>query len=374
MKKMLIMAKSLGGGGTEVALVEFINHLNLDQFDVTLALLDHDSEYEFRLKRKVKIEQIKYKYKWLKFMISMDSKLFRFLKKIKINKYFNYYGLFYRYIDNNFQDFDVAIDFYNYGYFLNAYLAERIHARKKVFWIHDEKMDWIQNVERYFNEYDKVYGVGKSVVNEFNRRYPNLSHKSRVFYNFYDVENIRKLSNRPVDNELDDKFTIVTVGRLHEQKGIDIAIEAASQLKRKGIDFVWYVIGDGPQQQKLVTSIKNKKIADNFKLLGRKDNPYSYMAKADVYVQPSRHEGYCTTTMEAKIIGKVVLTSDLDSFNEQFTDGLDGYILDKNPSSFVKVISDLYNNPESIKKIEQRLKNEKFESNESINEIQYLGN
>ena len=110
-----------------------------------------------------------------------------------------------------------------------------------------------------------------------------------------------------------------------------------------------------------------------FKLLGRKDNPYSYMGKANVYVQPSRHEGYCTTTMEAKIIGKVVITSDLDSFKEQFTNEVDGFILDKKPSSFVKVISQLYQNRDSLMKIEQRLKKENFEFNESIEELKYLG-
>lgn len=262
MKKMLIMAKSLGGGGTEVALVEFINHLDLDKFNVTLVLLDHDTEYEYRLKREVKIEQISFKFKWLKYLISMDSKLFRVLKKIKINKYFNYYGLFYKYIENEFSGYDVAIDFYNYGYFLNGFLAEEINARTKAFWIHDEKMDWIQNVERYFNLYDKVYGVGESVVSEFNIRYPSVSYKSKVFYNFYDVEKIRRLSKETVDIKLGNKFTIVTVGRLHEQKGIDIAIEVADQLKQQGIDFIWYIIGDGPQKNKLEKLIQEKDVGN----------------------------------------------------------------------------------------------------------------
>ena len=42
MKRLLIMAKSLGGGGTEVALIEFLNSLDFKKFDVTLLLLNED--------------------------------------------------------------------------------------------------------------------------------------------------------------------------------------------------------------------------------------------------------------------------------------------------------------------------------------------
>lgn len=43
----------------------------------------------------------------------------------------------------------------------------------------------------------------------------------------------------------------MTVGRLTEQKGYDIAIEAASILKNKKINFAWYAIGSGRDEEKL---------------------------------------------------------------------------------------------------------------------------
>ena len=58
MKELLIMAKSLGGGGSEVALIELINALPEEVYNITLVLLDSDNEYAYRLKKKVNIVHI----------------------------------------------------------------------------------------------------------------------------------------------------------------------------------------------------------------------------------------------------------------------------------------------------------------------------
>ena len=58
MKELLIMAKSLGGGGSEVALIELINALPEELYNITLVLLDSDNEYAYRLKKNVNIVQL----------------------------------------------------------------------------------------------------------------------------------------------------------------------------------------------------------------------------------------------------------------------------------------------------------------------------
>ena len=50
-KEILILGKSLGGGGSEVAMIEFINHLDFEKFNVTLLLMDRDNEYKYKLKK-----------------------------------------------------------------------------------------------------------------------------------------------------------------------------------------------------------------------------------------------------------------------------------------------------------------------------------
>jgi glycosyltransferase involved in cell wall biosynthesis len=51
------------------------------------------------------------------------------------------------------------------------------------------------------------------------------------------------------------------------------------------------------------------------------------MKRCDVYVQPSRHEGYCTTITEAFVLGKVIVASDVSGVREQLIDGETGIIL-----------------------------------------------
>ena len=65
------MAKSLGGGGTEVALIEFLNSLDFKKFDVTLLLLNEDNEYKYRLNKNIKIRYLNFDKDFYKNMVSM---------------------------------------------------------------------------------------------------------------------------------------------------------------------------------------------------------------------------------------------------------------------------------------------------------------
>lgn len=88
MKKMLIMAKSLGGGGSEVALIEFINHIDLNKYEPTLLLMDKDDEYEYRLNKKIKIRYLDFDNKFYKSLVSMYQLPGKIIKKARINSFF----------------------------------------------------------------------------------------------------------------------------------------------------------------------------------------------------------------------------------------------------------------------------------------------
>ena len=67
-------------------------------------------------------------------------------------------------------------------------------------------------------------------------------------------------------------------------------------------------------------------IQDQFVILGRRTNPYPYMAACDLYVQPSRYEGKAVTVREAQILGRAVLITDYPTARSQIQHGIDGYI------------------------------------------------
>lgn len=188
MKELLIMAKSLGGGGSEVALIELINALPEEHYNVTLVLLDLDSEYAYRLKKRVNIVQLTFNSSFAKSLVSMYAFPAKVLKKLSVNYYIPYYDFIASRVTNVFEKtYDIAIDFYGYGSFVTAFLATKIQAKKKATWLHDEKLYWLKSVQKYLCKYDKVYGVSQAVVDAFCREYPHYKDKAAVFYNVIDL-------------------------------------------------------------------------------------------------------------------------------------------------------------------------------------------
>ena len=68
-----------------------------------------------------------------------------------------------------------------------------------------------------------------------------------------------------------------------------------------------YVIGDGPEREKLKNLIKELKVEDTFKLMGKRENPYPYIKKADYFVLLSKFEGYGMVIDEAKVLNKNII-------------------------------------------------------------------
>ena len=375
MKELLIMAKSLGGGGSEVALIELINALPENEYNVTLVLLDVDNEYEYRLKKKVNIIQLEFKNHFIYSLVSMYAFPAKVLKKMSVNKYLPYYDYVVESVINKFnKTYDIAIDFYGYGSFTTAILARKIKAKKKDTWLHDEKIYWLKSVENYLPIYDKIFGVSQVVMDAFCREYPTFKEKAAVFYNVINTNDIKHKAEENVDIQFNkDKFNILTVGRLTEQKGYDIAIFTASILAKRGINFTWYVIGSGRDEKKLrKLAYKTYHLEKQFVFLGQKKNPYPYMKKCDLYVQPSRHEGYVITLVEARVLCLAILSSNIPSAKEQIKDGMNGYLTELNGNSLADKIEYLYKNPVERKKTIEYLQNNPIDFSPELKKLETI--
>ena len=103
----------------------------------------------------------------------------------------------------------------------------------------------------------------------------------------------------------------VQVARLVPQKAIDRLIKVHSKLiKENGKTHNFYIIGDGPDKERLVSLIKKYGVKDTFFLLGKKENPYPYIKKADYFCLLSEFEGYGMVLEEAKILNKPIIITD----------------------------------------------------------------
>ena len=378
MKKILIASPYLHSGGVEVALIRFLNELTKNKnLSVELLTLKKEGIYLERIPKKVKIIEVKYDDKIYTYENNIDYikqikglklkiKFLLYRLKLKLCIKFNNWELYYQYILKHAvipnQKCDLAIDWHGYGHFVTSIVAEKIDARKKITWIHDEKIDWIDKVKKCINKFDKIYGVSKSCANAVVKHYPHLKNKVDTFYNLTDYKNVIAKSNDKINISFDkNKFNIVTIGRLEWQKGYDISVEVAKVLKENKINFCWYFIGGGSLYDELSVLIEKYNLENHIKLLGMIPNPYPYLKQADLYVQTSRHEGYGLAICEAKILGKPVVATNLNCIKEQIEDGKNGFLSNLNVEEFAEKIIKIFNNPKKIEKIKENLKNENFD-------------
>ena len=121
---------------------------------------------------------------------------------------------------------------------------------------------------------------------------------------------------------------LVTVGRLHEQKGIDLAVEAARVLKEMGTEFRWLAVGEGGERARLEALISRYGLDDRFILVGAQENPYTFMRACDILVQPSRVEGKSIVLDEAKMLCKPIVVTRYPTVGDSILHGETGWVTD----------------------------------------------
>ena len=192
---------------------------------------------------------------------------------------------------------------------------------KKIAWIHNDISQVFGNNikakvkkmidKKIYSKYQELIFVSKDNLDKFNKMYPSINVEKKVIHNYIDKEEVLRKAKEKQEVEFDrNEFNLVTVTRLVEQKGIDRLINIHKKLVENGIKHNIFVIGDGPEKEKLKNMIKEKQIESTFFLLGKQTNPYPYIKNADYFCLLSRFEGYGMVIEEAKILNKnIVITN-----------------------------------------------------------------
>jgi glycosyltransferase involved in cell wall biosynthesis len=139
---------------------------------------------------------------------------------------------------------------------------------------------------------------------------------------------------------------------------VDIAIEAARQLKSAGVDFQWLVVGDGPERASLQAQIDSLGLGDCFALLGSRENPYGYMKACDILVQSSRVEGRSIVLDEAKILEKPIVATNYTTVVDSLIHGKTGWIVEMTPQAVADGILRLQQDENLRNQLRENLKKE----------------
>ncbi|MBM4041719.1 MAG: glycosyltransferase, partial [Planctomycetes bacterium] len=102
---------------------------------------------------------------------------------------------------------------------------------------------------------------------------------------------------------------VASVGRLHEQKGMEFLIRAAASLHRSRPDCRFLIVGKGPQEAKLRAAAKNLHLGEAVTFLGHCDDVPSLLRAADVFVLASLWEGMPNVVLEAMATGLPIVAT-----------------------------------------------------------------
>ena len=143
-------------------------------------------------------------------------------------------------------------------------------------------------------------------------------------------------------------------------------------LKENGYKVRWYCIGDGPAKKEYEKLVDKLNIKDDFIFLGSKLNPYTYMKECNIYVQPSKHEGYCITLGEARCFNNPIVTTNFTGANEQIVNENTGLVCEINEEEIYKAIKKLLDDKKLYKNIKDNLNNEIVDSTKEIRKLESI--
>lgn len=200
------------------------------------------------------------------------------------------------------------------------------------------------NKEPFYQKYNHIVCVAETTKKSFTEIYPEYLDRTVCIYNPQDSNLINSQSDL---NDNDQRFrtngiVLLSLGRLDKVKRFDKIPFIANKMKKMGLNFTWYIVGDGGESKLIADNIQQYGVSECVIMLGAKSNPHFYIKRADLYVCLSSSEACPRVINEAKILGTPVVSTDFPTVFEYLVDGVDGRIasIENIPNTIVELFTD----------------------------------
>ena len=354
-------------GGAEKIALDYVKILNESKkFDITLLINEDNGEENVlldKIPKNVFYQFIVEKEIMEKLNFYRSKKQKNIIYKIPYNYYLSKRREKRKNIVNviSKMNYDYIIDFYNI-------LPEEIIDNRVISWQHMtlkeySKKDLI-NFEKRLSKMKYLVVLNEEMKKEVLDKFPQYTEKVKVIYNFFDIDEIEKLS---LDNsKLNDKEKellkddyFFACCRIDKQKDIDTLIESYKILKEKySIKEKLYIAGVGDQKERLENLVKSYQLEKEIVFLGLQKNPYIWMKNARFFVHSSYREGLPTVVIEGLITNGMVISSDCPTGpKEILEEGKSGILFpvgDKN--KLAEEIMKVLNNENLVKNYKEKAK------------------
>lgn len=164
-----------------------------------------------------------------------------------------------------------------------------------------------------------------------------------------------------VQNNLSSVVNILYVGRIIQEKGLDLLLQALyiCKLKIKNCKLFLRIIGSGDKEKEYKALAKKLLSEDEYEFLGyiEKEKLPMYYTSADLLVLPSRSETFGLVILEANFFGLPVVATKVMGIPYIVKDGVNGILVEPAPESIAEGIKKLVNDKELYNSIKNRAKN-----------------
>ena len=336
-RNILFVMSSLRNGGAERSLVNLLQLLDYDRYNVDLLLFQNEGMFLqlvpkeeniisncnklYTLYDNNKTEALKHPY------LSVVHMIGTFISRKKTNsvaksRQYRWEHFYKKIIPELTKEYDVAIAYMQREQ--TYFLVDKVKATKKIAWVHNEysQLGHFKEMDlEYFEKVDKVVTISDLCAKDLKKNFPSIAEKFVVLPNLTSSQVIRNLAKEFYPPEFKrDVLNIVSIGRLNAQKGFEFALEAALELKKSRVKFHWVVLGIGSLKEELEKKREELGVQDCFEFIGARENPYAYMKNADVLVQSSRFEGKSVVLDEGKILCCPIVTTNYPTVYDQINE------------------------------------------------------
>ena len=329
MKKLIIYIPSIEGGGVEKNLYYISNYLSKKNIDIYIVTAN--TNYKKFFNNKIKFicpEHIRWNNSSR--LIKTFICLALIIKKLPLKN----------------------ISILSFQSNVSAIILSKLFNLRIIIRLNTSTDKYINNfIKRFF--FKKIYSMSDMVIVNSLEFKKNL-HK------------ILKINSIQIFNPIKDKdfnkkiridyfknfngIKILSIGRLTDQKDQITIFKCLNILKNKGINFRFYLIGEGYKLNMLKQYVKDQKLSKNVKFAGYKSNAYKYIKSADLFVLSSRYEGLPNVLIEAQLQNVPIISSDCSTGpKEILLQGKLGYLFKVgNYLSMSKLIIDFSKNKKNF--------------------------
>lgn len=365
MKKILFFITSLGGGGAERVLINLVNNLDKNKYDVTVQTLFDVGVNKVYLDKKIKY---------------IPGLPWQFRGNSQVQKILSPKGLYKIFVRNKY---DVVISYLE-GPPSRIISGCPYNDTKKIAWIHVEQegkkraakaFRTFSEAKKCYSAFDKIICVSQKVKEDFSSIF-GAEYPIEVLYNTNDTKQIiEKSKKQNINMDLSSDVNVFSVGRLEEQKGYDRLIYSHKRLLDEGYGHHIYILGGGSLEKTLKQQCVELGVSDTFHFLGYKDNPYAYLAQADVFICSSRREGFSTAVTESLILGIPCVSTNCSGAEELLGENNEyGIVVENSEEGIYLGLKEMLSNPLLRKKYAElaQKRGKNFSTEKTVQKVKEL--